>query len=105
MVEIPKRFEKDLKAKFNLRKIDKYGDINYLCPLCKSYYIYPHNCTNCPFAKFGVSRLLLGCSYWIKMITKKRIGFYLASKDYLTVTNVKEFKAWGKIATKYIKFI
>lgn len=105
MVEIPKRFEKDLKAKFNLIKMDKNGDTNYLCPLCKLYLTYPCNCGNCPFAKFEISNLVLGCSYWKRMITKKRVGFYLASENYPTIINVEEFKAWRKIATRYIKFV
>lgn len=105
MVEILKKFEKDLKTKFNLRKMGKDRKIYHFCSLCKFYCKSSYNCRNCPFARFEIFNLSLGCFRWKKMITGKHAGFHLATENYFTVTNVEEFKVWRKIATKYIKFV
>ena len=51
VVEISKRFEKDLKAKFSLRRLNRGDAIYYPCPLCDFYY-RNNSCNDCPLNKF-----------------------------------------------------
>ena len=102
VVEIPKRFEKDLKAKFNLRRLNHENAIVYTCPLCDFYY-RNNSCNNCPFSKFTKLNQA-GCTIWLKKMVFD-IGFIVLSRKIIIVTNIERFKYWRKLASKHIVFI
>ena len=100
MVEIPERFEKQIRAKFDLRRMDKDGIIKIDCPLCAVYKRIA--CIGCPFNKFsrGVN---YDCYTWTRGISKKN-GFR-AHFTFTKITNIKQFKKFKKEAAKYITFV
>jgi len=54
-VEIPRRFKKDLEARFNYENAEECGKekkINVKCPLCIEYWSKENECQECPFYKF-----------------------------------------------------
>lgn len=104
VVKVPKRFEKDLKAKFNLRRLNRGDAIYYLCPLCDFYYRC-YSCKNCPFGKFAELDVYhAGCSNWIKRIIPDT-GFYILSRKIIIVEDKEKFKYWRKLASKHIVFV
>ena len=104
VVEIPKRFEKDLKAKFNLRRLNRGDAIYYLCPLCDFYY-RRYSCNNCPFSKFFELALnYSGCINWMESMIPDK-GFYVFSRKVIVITDKEKFKHWRRLASKHIVFV
>lgn len=101
VVEIPKRLEKDLKAKFNLRRLNRADAIYYTCPLC-TFYFRQHSCRSCPFDKFEFNEV--GCINWIERITLDK-GFTVCSRKLIVITDKEKFKNWRRLASKHIVFV
>ena len=103
-VEIPKRFESDLRKRFDLRRFGKDRINRTACPLCEEFKfnLYSRICIGCPFHKYE-SGMIVGCVNWEKEITTNT-GIR-ASNYRVRVFHKEAFKKFKKSAMKLIKFI
>lgn len=104
-VEIPKRFEERLRARFDLRRF-KDGGNKISCPLCDAYLA--RSCKGCPFEKFETLKvgasLRLGCEKWEIKLVNAYFG-NPSSVVFSSDSDVKIFKLLKKKAAKLIKFV
>jgi len=114
IVEIPKKFKKQLEKRFDETKFEENKDriinikINTTsCPLCAFY----KRCSKCPFYKFSFSRV--GCRSWIEEILFKKyenICFHFDGENIFYFKNqekraIKQLKYLKKQAKKYIRWM
>ena len=102
-VEIPKKFEDELRERFDLRKGKKVGNkfvIERECPLCDAFFA----CRGCPFARFESNKGSVGCIIWQRQFKHSK-SFLMRNIILLEVRDTKGFKKWKRIAKRYIKFV
>jgi len=102
MIYIPRRFEKGIRARFDLRRIKKDKRIEIKCNLCDVYKHQEIRCAKCPFRSFE-NAPYAGCITWMRKIHLK-MGF-LMSESSILIRDKEQFKKWKKEAAKHIKFI
>ncbi|HET54967.1 MAG TPA: hypothetical protein ENN33_07090 [Ignavibacteria bacterium] len=98
IVEIPKRFEKQLRARFDLRRINEEGIIEIACPLCAEYI--RALCCGCPFEWTGGN-----CLTWFRNIYPGYISVCALSVHAISVYDTEKFKDFCKEIKKHWKFV
>jgi hypothetical protein len=109
-IEIPKRFEKALRARFDLRRAHKgVNDRFYItqrCVLCDAFC-----CSTCPFS-IREGEHELGCASFMSLMLKKNLKVFTTyNKSYVAwaAENDKaarqQIKLLKRHARKYIRFV
>ncbi len=102
-VIIPKKFEKQLRRKFDLRRIVKYeedcGEIFERCPLCREF----KDCKGCPFDQFERKEMGgIGCIEFLKKFTKEEV--VILGEKSTVVRSIEEFKKLKRRILRKIVF-
>jgi len=108
MVEIPQRFKKGIRARFDLRR----GE-NKSCPLCKEYWDsnWNRSCTGgifmgrgCPFKKYE-THLQTGCIVWLEMLGYNRKIFNVSCIEFTIIHDIPAFKKFKRKMFSHIKWV
>lgn len=110
VVEIPKKYEKGLRRRFDLRRLHGIRYIEEDCPLCRDFQKKTYSgrylmlsCKGCPFEKFSLTSF--GCINWLEELKPDYINTLVLTYQCVYVRDKSTFKTLKDKAKKYIKFV